>query len=92
MLVAVITAFAAQFTRSGSLTIVIMILASVLMSAVSVFVPQAVSFLPTTYLTWYQNFYSEVHFTLVLNEFLYILAYGIIFMFTGTYLFEQKDI
>lgn len=92
MLIAVITAFAAQFTRSGSLTVVIMILASVLMSVVTVFVPQVVSFLPTTYMTWYQNFYSGVDLTLVINEFLYILAYGIIFMFAGTYLFEQKDI
>lgn len=92
MLVAIITAFFAQFTRSGSLTVVTMILASVLMSVVSVFIPQTVSFLPTTYLDWYQNFYSGVDFTLILNEFLYILAYGIIFMFAGSYLFEQKDI
>lgn len=91
LLIAIISAFVAQFTKSGSLTVVIMILASILMSAVSIFAPEAVPFLPTTYLTWYQNFYSEVNFTLVINEFLYILAYGIIFMFAGTYLFQQKD-
>jgi len=92
MLVAVITAFTAQLTRSGSLTIVIMILASLLMSVITVFLPQTASFLPTTYMTWYQNFYSDVDASVVINELLYILSYGIIFMFAGTYLFEQKDI
>jgi ABC-2 type transport system permease protein len=91
-LIAVITAFVAQFTRSSSLTVVIMIFASILMSAVSLFVPQIVSLLPTTYLSWYQNFYNGVNFVRVLNEFLYILSYGIIFMFAGTYVFQQKDI
>ena len=91
-LIAVITAFVAQFTRSSSLTVVIMIFASILMSAVSLFVPQIVSMLPTTYLSWYRNFYNGVNFVRVLNEFLYILSYGIIFMFAGTYVFQQKDI
>ncbi len=92
ILIAIITAFAAQFTKSSSLTVVIMIMASAFMSFISLFVPKIVTFLPTTYLTWYQNFYSGVNFTVVLNELLYIIAYGIIFMFAGTYLFLQKDI
>lgn len=92
LLIAVITAFAAQFTRSGSLTVVIMILASLLMSSITIFVPQIETLLPTTYLSWYKNFYSGADIIRVLNELLYITAYGIIFMFAGTYIFQQKDI
>lgn len=92
LLIAIVTAFAAQFTKSGSLTVVIMILASVLMSAVSVIFPEIIPFMPTTYLAWYQNFYNEPNFAVIINELLYILAYGIIFMFAGTYLFHQKDV
>ena len=92
LLIAIIAAFIAQFTKSGGMTVVLLILLSILMSSASIFLPQIVSFLPTTYLTWYQNFYSGVNFSIVLNEFLYILAYGIIFMFAGTYLFQKKDI
>lgn len=92
LLIAIITAFAAQFTKSGSLTVVIMILASILMSTVSIIFPEITPFMPTTYLTWYQNFYSNLNFSIIINELLYILAYGIIFMFAGTYLFHQKDV
>lgn len=92
LLIAIISAFVAQITKSSSLTLVTMIVASILLSAVTMFVPQIVSFLPTTYLSWYQNFSGSIDFTIVLNEFLYILAYGIIFLFAGTYLFQKKDI
>ncbi|WP_010246007.1 ABC transporter permease [Acetivibrio cellulolyticus] len=92
LLVAIITAFAAQFTKSGSLTVVIMILASIFMSAASLIFPEIIPFMPTTYLTWYQNFYTDFNLSIILNQLLYILAYGIIFMFAGTYLFTQKDI
>lgn len=92
LLIAIITAFAAQFTKSGSLTVVIMILASVLMSAASIFIPELVAFTPTTYLSWHRNFYSEFNLSVITNEFLYMLAYGIIFMFAGTYLFTKRDI
>ncbi|MDP4181528.1 MAG: ABC transporter permease subunit [Bacillota bacterium] len=92
LLIAIISAFVSQFSKSGALTIVIMILASVLMSSVSIFIPQLVPFVPSAYLDWYKNFYSGVEFTHILNEFLYILAYGIIFMSAGSYLFQQRDI
>ncbi|OPZ93946.1 MAG: ABC-2 family transporter protein [Firmicutes bacterium ADurb.Bin419] len=92
LLIAIITAFAAQFTKNGSLTVVIMIMASVLMSAASLFIPELATFAPTTYLSWHRNFYSELNLQVITNEFLYMLAYGIIFMFAGTYLFAKKDI
>ncbi len=92
LLIAIITAFAAQFTKNGSLTVVIMIMASVLMSAASLFIPELANFAPTTYLSWHRNFYSELNLPVITNEFLYMLAYGIIFMFAGTYLFAKKDI
>ncbi|MFZ5988811.1 MAG: ABC transporter permease subunit [Bacillota bacterium] len=91
LLIAVLTAFMAQFTKSGSATIVLMILASVFLSTVSIFVPEIVTFLPTTYFGWYQNFYSGTDIIRTLNELLYILAYGIIFLSAGSYLFERKD-
>ncbi|MEN2776200.1 ABC transporter permease [Acetivibrio clariflavus] len=92
ILLAIITAFFSQFTRSGSLTVIIMICTSVLISALTIIFPEVTPFMPTTYLSWHQNFYSSLNFTKIINELLYILAYGIIFMFAGSYLFYQKDI
>lgn len=92
LLIAIITAFTSQFTKNGSLTVVIMICASLLISVVSIIFPEIMPFMPTTYLTWHQNFYSNLDFFKIINELLYILAYGIIFMFAGAYLFHQKDV
>ncbi len=92
LLIAIITAFTAQFTKSGSLTVVIMILASMIISTVSIIFPEIMPFMPTSYLSWYQNFSSTLDFSKVINELLYILAYGIIFMFAGSYVFHQKDV
>lgn len=92
LLIAIITAFTAQFTKSGSLTVVIMILASMLISAVSIIFPEIMPFMPTSYLSWYQNFSSTLNFSKIINELLYILAYGIMFMFAGSYMFHQKDV
>ncbi len=92
LLIAVITAFTAQFTKSGSLTVVIMILVSMLISGASIVFPQIMPFMPTTYLSWYQNFYSNLNLFKTINELLYIIAYVIMFMFAGAYMFHQKDV
>ncbi|TYQ17989.1 UNVERIFIED_CONTAM: ABC-2 type transport system permease protein [Acetivibrio alkalicellulosi] len=91
MLIAIIAAFVSQFTKSSSFTLVIMILGSILMSSMPIISSQIVPFLPTTYLNWYQNFYGKFNLLTTINELSYILAYGIIFMFGGAYLFQQKD-
>lgn len=89
---AIITAFAAQFTKNGSLTVVIMILSLIIISAASIFFPEIKPFMPTTYLTWYKNFYNNLNIPKIINELLYMLGYGIIFMFAGSYLFYRRDI
>jgi len=91
-LIAVITAFAAQFTKNGSLIVVIMVLSFIIISAASIIFPEIKPFVPTTYLTWHKNFYSNLNISKIVNELLYMLGYGIIFMFTGSYLFYRRDI
>jgi len=92
LLIAIVTAFIAQFTKSGSLTVVIMITVSILISAISIIFPEIMPFMPTTYLSWHQNFYSNLDFSKIISELLYISSYGIMFMFAGSYMFHQKDV
>lgn len=92
LLIAVITAFTTQFTKSGNFTVVILICASIIISLVSIIFPEIKTFMPTTYLSWHLNFYGKLNFTKIINELLYILAYGIIFMSAGSYLFYRKDV
>jgi ABC-2 type transport system permease protein len=93
IMLVVITAFVAQFLKSSSGTIVLMIIGLLILPVLGTLLPEVRSILPTTYLDWYQNFsYGSVDIVSVANEFMFILAYVIIFLSLGIFFFEKKDI
>ena len=70
-----------------------MVLGFLLLPLINTFNPSIGIILPTNYIDWYQNFsYSSFNLSIIMNEFMFILAYVIIFLSLGLYIFEKKDI
>lgn len=90
---AVIAAFTAQFFKSSGGIVVVMVLFSILLSALSTFLPGLSLVIPTTYIGWYRNFsVSGFDITSTLIGFMFIISYVIIFLSAGIYVFEKKDV
>ncbi|HEX9061389.1 MAG TPA: ABC transporter permease [Clostridia bacterium] len=92
LLVAIITAFFSLLFKSSSAPVILLIISSVILSALTVFFPWVGIISPSSYLDWHQNFSGSFDFYKTIKEFMFILSYGIIFLFSGILAFEKKDI
>ncbi len=92
LLVAIITAFFSLLTKSSSAPVVMLIISYVILSALTVFFPWIGIISPSSYLGWHQNFSGSFDLFKTIKEFMFILSYGIIFLFSGVLAFEKKDI
>lgn len=91
ILVAIVAAFVSQLTKSGSMTVVVMILASFIITSLTIFFPGFAHLFPGNLLSLHEHFYNQYNLSNVINQFLSVISYGIIFMFAGMYIFEKRD-
>lgn len=92
-MIIVITAFVAQFYKNNGSTIVTMILSFIVLYVLGFLFKYIGVLSPVTYINWYNNFATyNYNINTILSEFMFIISYVIIFLGSGIYLFNKKDI
>lgn len=87
------TVFIAQFFKSSSASIISCILIFIGVKVLSLFVSGLNNILFTSYLNWYSLWtFGTNNFFRIINIFLMLLAYGIIFFTVGYYIFDKREI
>ena len=85
-------AFISQFFKSGSGTLTISILLYIVLKVISAVFPDVSDMLFTNYTDWHLLWSaSSVSITKIVNVFMFMLSYSIIFLGSGFYLFDRRE-
>lgn len=93
LLIAVATAFMAQFFKSSSGVLTFSIFIFIAMKIMAVIFPQYSQFLITSYVDWHLLWSGgKILTNQILNLFMFMVSYSIIFLATGFYMFDRKEL
>lgn len=93
LLLGMMSSFISLLTKGSSSALVMSLLVFIVLSAVSVVLPSVSKLLPTSYTGWYMLFSSvQLSAAGILNTFMFIISYSIIFLTSGYLLFDRKEL
>ncbi|MCX7923174.1 MAG: ABC transporter permease subunit [Clostridia bacterium] len=93
LLIGITAALIAQFFKSSSGALAISILIFIAAKIVSTLFPGISAFLLTTYTDWHMLWIGSMAVTgKILNIFMFIVSYSIIFLTAGFYLFDRREL
>lgn len=91
-LIIVMAGLVSLFVGSSSLSLVFNLLLWLGMSTVGTFVPSLHTYLPTSFLHWYEPLITHTNFKLLVPMLLYMLSYYIILTILGALKFQKKEV